>query len=318
MQAELVFVHKGNSWYLPFVLRQACRVNQNERVTLIGDPGALQCLAVTGGLRGESIEGLDQSLANEFVRNYVHMSSNSVDYELFCWLRWFYLLAYMQKHAVDSVIYMDSDVVTYVSSSAFVGRYMAAEKSCGYMVARQVHDSFVWAASPHISFWTQESLKRFCEFSIQSFSQPAGLEQYRRKCAWHQTQNEIGGICDMTTLYLFWRENQSTVENLAVAHQGHVLDHNMNSGGNYSEGEYALDERTQIKQVKFSQGKPVFQRTESPFEYVVADALHFQGYAKKFIPDYCLPSVRWPLQMKSAVQQTKRRIFGVVRRVIGR
>ena len=50
---------------------------------------------------------------------------------------------------------------------------------------------------------------------IASFSEHEYLERYQKKWDWHLAQNKPGGICDMTTLYLFWEANQDRIVNMA-------------------------------------------------------------------------------------------------------
>jgi hypothetical protein len=310
---ELVFIHKGSSWYLPYVIGQATQHNPRSAINVIGDDVAIASLSGSGAIRRQCICDLDQSGSNEFKSNYVHMSSNSMEYELFCWLRWFYLLAYMKKRDLETVFYFDSDVVAFASTQQLASIYKSSQKPCGYLICNQEYNSYAWAASPHVSYWSRDGLEKFCSFALRSFADPDCLSLYKEKYSWHISRDEIGGICDMTTLYLFSREYPHLVENLSERHNGHVIDHNMNTGTNFLADEYRLDSQKLIKHVVFQRGKPCFIPSSGHHELIEADALHFQGDAKKHIPDFCLPIVRWTVRFADFRRRVWRKVLSVFR-----
>jgi hypothetical protein len=248
--------------------------NEGAQVVLLGD-GAFRGIE-TSPLAANWIPEID-----EFRAVYLHMSTHGVEFELFCWLRWFYLLGYMRKNNLDAVWYFDSDVLVY-GDLGKAQEYIGA-RGCGFSIPESKCGD--GAASGHSSYWSRQSLELFCRFCIESYRHPDYLRHYSDKWAWHQASQSPGGVCDMTTLFMFWTRYPAMVFNLAKVTRGRVFDHNMNIAANATADEYQLDGA--IKKIIWadSTGPQLFLDGEGQ-SLVLAEALHFQGGAKKLIPRY--------------------------------
>jgi hypothetical protein len=276
--SKIVFVHKGNSWYLSYALNQARSVNGNSDVVLIGDGDGHE------GVQVVPFESLDQGNCDRFRSDYQHRSPNGYEFELFCWLRWFYLLEYMRREQVNSVLHLDSDVLLCSSLEEISRKYSDAMADCAFLIPRQDHDSFNWAASAHMSFWTIDLLEDFCAFCLDGLGRGEYQGPYKEKWNWHLSNQKPGGVSDMTTLYLFWRERQAQITNLAMDHYGNVFDMLITSGFNYYEDEYLTDSGR--KRIRFIDRRPYVFRNDGSGSPVRVHALHFQGVAKRHIPYY--------------------------------
>lgn len=273
----IVVVNAGWRWYLPYVLHQARSASRGSRVVLLGDARASR--ATTHAAR---LKSLESRAAREFRKRYQHMSSNAPGFELFCWLRWFYLLEYMRVERVRSVLHLDSDVLLYSSMAEIKARDFSDGRAGGYLVPERCEGP-LGAASAHVSYWTRDFLEEFCAFAVRSFTDPCYLRLYREKWDFHRDNGIPGGVCDMTTLFLFWQENQHRICNLAVDSDGETFDNNINGSANCREGEYAMEGR--YKRVRFSGDCPFLFAAESGAR-VRVHALHFQGRAKRLIPKF--------------------------------
>lgn len=278
LSTPIIFVHKRKSWYLPYTLLQAASVSENSDVTLLYDG---ENIVANPRIRVTQLDKLHSSMVTKFGNQYHHMSTNSRDYELFCWLRWFYLLSYMELENIPSAFYLDSDVLIFRSTDYLLGNYSDTLNKCAFMIPQQSHSSYRWAASGHISYWTQEALKEFCNFALDTFLQQEWLNMYRQKWSWDVENKKPGGICDMVALYLFWREYNTSITNLCEEYGDGTFDHNFNSASNFLEDEYEL--QNGHKAVNFLNGKPIFFKAKKK---IFAHAIHFQGMAKKYIPVY--------------------------------
>ena len=275
----IVFVHKGDSWYLPYVLRQALFVNNNSHVTLISD---VKDNSDIEGLQIFLISDLYTNLVSEFTQLYKHISTNSQNYEIFCWLRWFYLLAYMEKNNINQVFYLDSDVLIFTQPEYIVNLYPEINNSCAFLTPKQKHSSYYWCSGGHISYWTKDILRKFCHFTINTFKQDDLLNMYNQKWNWHINNKVSGGICDMTTLYLFSREYSDCVVNFLSNNREGCFDMNFNSSSNFLESEYEL--QNNHKKTIFQNNKKLGLRKDKTTIYF--HNIHFQGWAKKLIPNY--------------------------------
>jgi len=273
---KIVFIHKGYNWYLPYVLYQAKYASPNSDIVLIGD------ILRFKGIQVEFLDNLQGNDIYQFKRDYSHMSTLSEQSELFCWSRWFYLLNYMRKYKVRSVLYLDSDVLLYSSIEEIKSAYSDLTWECGLSIPREDSSSmWWWSVSGHISYWTIDCLEDFCRIIINSFHNQEYLKQYRRKWDWHLSKQMPGGICDMTALYLFWKDNKNRIINLAKSHKSNVFDHSINLASNSATDRYVAE--SGIKKVKFVNRRPFFFRADEAGKLDRVHALHLQGDAKRFI-----------------------------------
>lgn len=276
MTTTVAFVHKGRSWFLPYAATQAKLASPESDVVLIGSHPLRQKQILFSGM-----SSLENAESRRFRRCYVHRSTLSINFELFCWLRWFYLLEYLRRTGKDFVLHLDSDVLLY--SAVGEMDLFSDGSDCGFCIPQQVgppHD-----ASAHVSFWTRKSLEDFCAFILRSFCDEKYNAVYREKWEWHLRTKVGGGVCDMSTLYLFWLENQSRVRNLAVVRDGTVFEHNINIAANYRIDEYRVSGGH--KEITLADRHPLLAPVDQTVERVRAHALHFQGAAKPMMKDFC-------------------------------
>lgn len=273
---KIVFAHDRYSWYLPYVLYQAKFASPHSEIVLLGNQLSIP------GIHCERLEDLHNENIDKFHNNYKHMSSNPERYEKFCWLRWFYLLEYMRSYNIQLVWHFDSDVLLYSSIEEIEKIYSDILLSCGYLIPKQDFDSFTWCAFPNVSYWTFECLKDFCEFALNSFCDDEYLNLYQKKWDFHIRTKTPGGICDMTTLYLFWRERSKSIANLAIEHNSNVFDININTGSNYYPNEYVTYRGK--KKIEFLENKPVLFNVKNKKKLIFSHTLHFQADAKRKIP----------------------------------
>ncbi len=314
INCSIVFLYDRFSWHLPYVLYQAKHAClNNSDIIFLGSN--YKC----PGINTIPLKSLSNKLAASFMESYKYMSSNPASFELICWLRWFYLLECMKKNKLEAVLHLDPDVLLYSSLSDIFDSHIPVDTFCALSIPEQDFESFMWVASGHISYWTLSSLEEFCDFMIRSFQDRAIFNHYLNKWEWHNSHNKRGGICDMTALYLFWKNRRRNIENLATSKRGCVFDHCINISSNYHEGEYLI--RNSIKKVTFVDQKPHFSLANDRQTHIQAHALHFQGPAKMFIPSYYRgPSFAGKLRSdtKSLALRSKRNMKQVLKRVCNR
>lgn len=261
----VVFVHRGSQEYLSTAL---CQARQwNPKVILLGDTSNKQL--GSEHYRYDSLFGR----ASHFDSLYRHMSTNSRGFELFCIQRWFVLAGLMRLHDYDEIFYCDSDVMLYCDVSGpgrILGSHLAA-----YAMARE-QSNYRWSAAGHVSYWTEPGLDRFCDFIYHTYDHR--LNKLKEKWNWHQRTKTPGGICDMTLLWLFSRENEIPI--LTRVHDDATFDENINISENHLPNEYHM----------YGEHKEITWHDRQPYGYnlmlqkpVRFNALHFQGTAKKLM-----------------------------------
>lgn len=108
MALPIVFIHKGDSFYLKYALANAKKFNPESKIYLIAD-----------GTK-EEFEGVEKLDLNKFTKYskeleklYVHKNKSNPEIELFCIKRWFILRDFMEKNKFQKVFVLDSDVLLY-------------------------------------------------------------------------------------------------------------------------------------------------------------------------------------------------------------
>ena len=303
--SAIVFIHEKRGWFLPYALQQAVQVEKHAPVVLMGDRKPSK------DIHFHSIEAFKKDAAAlRFEARYQHMSTHTRQFELFCWLRWFYLLAFMRRENLATVFYHDSDVMLQEDSAFLAGHYGSKLDYCACL-----RSSSKGHCSGGSSYWTLSALEEFCEYAIWSFTDREPLERYRRQWEQFQQERRTGGVCDMTMFSYFRDDHAQKVANLAEVHAGCVFDYGMASAHNDEENEYVM-QRGMKKIIVGEDDRFYFMKNKdgSPIRAMV---LHFAGnkpklrmgdyYRGSFFPEkpFCdmqmkLRAIYWPMKSSLA------------------
>lgn len=277
----VILTHRGNQDYVRTAIEQAKL--RNKRVILIGDE-TNQDFGAEHYLNADYWEG-----AAEFEKVYEHMSHNPYAQELYCFQIYFVLRDWARAHGIERLFTMDSDVMLYCDVTEYeqtLGDYDLAINWC------ERQEPYRWSACLHNSFWKLETLVDMCQFLTRTYNgEPLKMwAKLAEKWAWHQEHQIPGGVCDMTLLH-FFRQGCKAV-NLSEVRDGSVWDDNINVSENYMEDEYAT--RGAAKRILPLQGTKAGRPALMPNavvgagwgEFIWANALHFQGQAKRLMEEY--------------------------------
>jgi hypothetical protein len=246
-EIPVIFTHFNQQPnYLKFALKSA--INLNKTVVLIGDD--------TNKFFWKNHWNTTQIVSDKyenFQKSYVHMSTNSQQFELFCFKRFFYLEKWMKEKEEKKVFLLDSDVISFAnySDQAYINiisenNYIAA------LMTPKYEGEFRWASSPHFSYWTIEGLEDFTSFCMEAYNNKI-RDKLEQKFKWHIENNKSGGICDMTLLYL-WSQNNPKVANFTKVIDDMIVEHCINVSANYLEDEYQM--QLGVKKIIFKNGIP--------------------------------------------------------------
>jgi hypothetical protein len=275
---ETVFIiHHGTQDYLK-VAAHFGRKFGNRAVLIGNDPSA-------GRMCDQYFDDCQIDLPdyNKFERSYVHMSSATREFELLCFKRYFYLHFIAKAHALEHFWMIDSDLVLLHDLTLLVKNPLLKESIAAFSTPYQ--DDLALASSPHCSYWTLQGLEQFIQFLGQMY-QGEIRKLLDEKYAHHLEHNVPGGICDMTALYL-WQKNNARVLNLADAHLHGLplFDNNLNHDGNLHAKEFEMIKRVNLKKV--SGAFPNFFAHNAITKSTVPIAcLHFQGKAKAYMKHF--------------------------------
>lgn len=260
----VILIHSGFQDYLKYTLLQACKDNN---VILIGTHDYIKHKNLTF----YNIE--DYTLyCNEFVQLYEHKSTNGYDYELFCFLRWFILKDFMETHHLETIFYIDSDVMLYVNVTDEYPKYSQYDMTLLHRCA---------AVS---SFFTKQGLDNFCKFVLNTYE---NKDEYNyKKISSHfdvlQKSKKDGGVCDMTYFDFFHYYDEGggpgKVGEMMTIIDDATYDHNINTPDQY----FDFDS---IKKIELINHIP-YGYSHKLKKKIKFNSLHFQGGAKQYINQY--------------------------------
>ena len=268
--APIVFIHMGNQRYLRKVIKQAELYNRD--VFLVGDQSNK-----TFARKWISANKLEIEDFNHFESLYIHMSTNTYEFELGCIKRYYLLKAFMEKQNLDMCFMLDSDVCIYSD--------LNREIDCHNAVALSAPDNGIpnlWCMSPHCSFWKKDFLDSFIKYIEKLYK----MHDLRLEKLWnYYCQNNMnGGISDMVLLHMWIKEKKIVWKNLASIDGTKVFDDNISSLSNYKgqlfQSRKAWGNRY-LKKIVFEDGLPYFYTIDQ--KKIRSCIIHAQGENKMYI-----------------------------------
>ena len=152
----VVLIHKGMHEYVQYTLKQA---NKKNEVHLLGDTAPN-----IEDINFYSINNLLDDDSKKFTDSYLHLNTTPLDYEIFCYLRWFALKKFMLENNIDTVFYIDSDVLLFPDVNEEWFKFNQYELTLLHRTA---------AVS---SFITINALQNFCSMISQIYSNKKGYD----------------------------------------------------------------------------------------------------------------------------------------------
>jgi len=254
----VVFIHRGASRYLAGSVTQARQSNPGAEILVLGD-------RFNAGLRlARHFDAADfGDSAARFRDVYRHRSTHTIEYELFCFERWFLLQSFLETQSLDACLYLDSDVLLYSDATVQARRFTDFDLT----PSRE---------SPHCMFINRRAgLDRFCAFLMECYISPelfGRLESHFHKL---QAENRPGGVCDMTAFGLFDALSRGRIVDLYPILEGGAFDHAMTDSNGF-------EMANGIKKIRWRDGLPYCMH-QPDGQLVRFHTLHFQGRAKRFL-----------------------------------
>ncbi len=205
MTIPVVIAHFGGAPnYLKLCLQSAAEFNRD--VVLIGDETNSRAWN-----QHWDVKAGDLGKFREFMGNYIKMNDT---YES-VWMRLFAIEAWMNSTGVREIFLLDSDVLSFANYSTEVLPMLSNGHFQAGLMTSDKQKPYAWWHSPHFSYWTQDALKNFTNFSINAYRDPNWRAKLEEKYEWHRKTHHPGGVCEMTLLHLWAKENQGSICNLA-------------------------------------------------------------------------------------------------------
>lgn len=215
---------------------------------------------------------------NLFSSIYIHKSTNSYEFELVCFRRYFIISEFLRANSsVEDFILVDSDVIIAPGFVEHVSQLASGKSFVGSLVDEESHDLLM--ISPHVSFWTRQGLFDFVDFLLSTYTTEQGISNICNIENKFKTRKIRGGVTDMGLIYL-WCRSKDSFSTLNAVKDGCVVDHNLNVAHNSLINEYKTI--FGMKTVIFDEGDRYFLTSNGI--RVRCLAVHFQGRAKILMP----------------------------------
>ena len=254
----LIVLHRGQHPYVNLALAHNRFYHHDSNIILLGDlSNALFC-ADQHALIDDYFAG-----ARAFASVYHHMSINEHDYELFCFQRWFVLRDFCRQHQIESLVYLDSDLLSYTH----IPRLMAQLAQQGVNLTVTEH------RGPQVLFFSHRYvLEDLCDYLFHCYAKAARLKQlkqlYRQKYAMFP-----GGICDMVLLEQFSQQSHYHSYDLMQGVGSYRFDNVISIGDGF-------EHRHGLKVIKIV-GHQTYAYHLQQQAWTKVATLHFQGNNKK-------------------------------------
>lgn len=292
-KTPVVFFHIGNQKYLKTAIDMA---EKNNNVVLIGDKSNRNyCKNWTDYENYQSIE------YRKFANSYQHMSSNSKEFELSCFQRYFFLYEFMKTEKLEFSVMADSDLLIFCDLNEYFEKYRCP---CALSIS---HNGVV---SAHCSYWTVESLADFIGYLEKMYTDD--IEKLKAMYARMRAKKELGGICDMTALKL-WSKTWTNILNLGVMRDDMVFDHCLQTDSDFESNKFCFSRILRMKKIYYINNMPCFQMIGGGM--VHAATIHCQGSCKAIMP-YATKKINfWLILVVRYVELAKRVRARIKRRI---
>jgi hypothetical protein len=260
--------------------------SKNNTVYVIGDDTNKTTFSNNKKVQFFHIDDLQSTAVEEFKACFVNYNVTPYNYELYCFLRIFYLKTLFEKTGLDWMFHTDSDCVVLDDVNTI---FHSNKLRVSYSV-QKMENPFHMVGSIHNSLLNVDFCNKFIQLCFDIFQNKSKFELVDAKIKWHQKNRVRGGICDMTLYYLLYSEK--LIDNIfdlnipiLVNGERAIFDHNVSDTyGYYGEKTYALD--LGIKVVSRSGNNFYFKTLKG--DQVRTLSIHFQGSAKRILSNFTI------------------------------
>ncbi|GAA4097501.1 hypothetical protein [Mucilaginibacter panaciglaebae] len=259
MQIPVIFFHYGDPLYLKYALKQARYYNPDADIYLLGDKENNKYPFVTH----ISIAAFEPA-TEQFRSIYQHRSDNDLNYELICFLRWFYIREFCKANDIDSFIYLDSDVLCYQNLTELVPLF----NNC--RIANTCDDT----GMPAFTYFRDKGvINDFCDHLIRYYTDPAAIARLDYLYQpFKDNPQLLGGISDMALFHLYFKDYPEGAIKVDLLTDEIAVDSNINCADGY-------ETENGIKKIYWKNNLP-YGKNEASGKLIRFVTLHYQAHAK--------------------------------------
>ncbi len=275
---DCLIIHTGYQPYLKYNLEITSKYNN---VYLIGDDSVRFLENDNENITFIDIKIFQKSKKIELYKNnFINYSSNSFEFEWFCFERVLLIESFIKKFNLERIFYLDSDNVMLTGINNF-----NFTNSSAYIIPTN-QEQFGMAGSIHAGLIDLEFCSKFSQLYEDIYINKSKFNLIESKINYHKSNNIPGGICDMTLYFLMYKQNLIKPQNLLEPfydkkNEEYIFMNNYN----YSDGYFGKNN------FEMKKGKIRIYRNNLVYDIVnnkkvkIAN-IHFQGAGKKYLNRY--------------------------------
>ena len=269
-EVPILFFQAGDAQHLPYTFSQAKHWAGSSPLILLGDKTNRHYR----GLEHVPIRNFASSVPR-LRDSYVHMSSNTAEFEFFCLARWLVIEEFARRQGLTEFLYLDSDVLLYET----VANIVRSIPPCRMTLAWEGPQNSVGkvASAGETLIRDVAVLGEFCKTLFSFYENREAVDDTQKRFA-EMIANKKGGVSDMWFWTLFARQNQQAIYNTWDPEKEVHLDINIFQSGGFRY-------RESLKEIEFRGGQP-YGFYEPTQRWVRFAALHFGGASKKKMHQY--------------------------------
>jgi hypothetical protein len=225
----------------------------------------------------------------DFQKVFVNYSSNSAQFELGCFLRFFYLKELITKYNLNRIFHVDSDCIVFDNLTELFAKLPQIKIGYSIQTLSQKKNPYHMVGCIHNALLNLDFLTKFIELCFDIYKRKSRFELIEPKINYHKTHP--GGICDMTVLYLFYSTNimDKTLTNFndifIIDGEPCTFDHNINDSYGFEGDKTYLMENN--KKIIIKNNNSYYAKTIKG-EYIRLLSIHFQGGSKLLLEKFVL------------------------------
>lgn len=268
----IVFLFRNDADYLRYTLSAAHHFNPDNPVILLGTPE-------NAHYRDLGIEHYDyrefSTDAARFEKCYVHRSSLSREFEIFCFQRWLILREFLNRSPYSRALHLDADVMLFSDAVKEGDRFRRHDMT----LARLDDDHY---RCGHHCYWNNlDTLNAFCEFMFRHFATSRAIAANDR----FFDPRSSSHVSDMLMLGLFARERPECTGDISRIEDRKVFDDFFSRPSGFHTESPLI--KKNMKKVRFQDGV-LWGRHRDHAEPIRFLSIHFHG-SLKFLMKYYTP-----------------------------
>lgn len=280
MSETIIYVHNGSHQYFKNNLKHFQGTDSESHIYHIGDIDIQ-----AKGVKFVSLNKLQNSNIKKFISSYIHMSTNSYEFELFCILRWIYIEELVRTKSIDEFFICDSDNLIFKKLVEI--RKIIGDIDCGFFIDEQNKIS-----CGHFSYFKKGPFSEFIKFILNFYTSSTYLKKIDNKFSFMKENQLEGGISDMDILFYFYERKRYSYN---FKNLNQIFDNNYCFDLNFNRGDlmnidffntkfnYFLLQKNKIINRDLS-GNPVCKSINNKLYFLIN--MHFQGKAKLLLHRY--------------------------------